>query len=445
MPDVLHQVPGTILGFLFLCLFLAAPASVSGQPIGSEVEASPGEPLRLQEALAQALQHNPELTVHSEEIRARAAEALQAGFRPNPVLSLEGENVFGSGDFSGTDAAETTVSLSQSIELGNKRSRRRELAESETTVAGSDYALAKADVLARTTENFYAVLAAQERFKLAEELATLARQVLVTVEERIDAGKSPATERVRASIQLRELEVARGKARRDLTAVRSALAASMGWEAAAFGTATGELLMLPELPNLADLEGGGIDSPSISRRVAESERRQRVVALERAGRFPDLEVGFGARYLRESEDTALILGVSIPLPVFDRNQGKVAAARSRLAQARAQQANALLQAKAVLVATWQAMAAAHEEAEVLGKEILPDARKALEAVEYGYRAGKFVILDILDAQRTLIEAQGRHLDALAAYHRAAAELNRLLGRDQLEGLQTATVSAFAKE
>jgi cobalt-zinc-cadmium efflux system outer membrane protein len=248
MPDVFRQAPGSILGVLLLFLSFAAPAPVSGQPKANEAESKTGAPLALTEALAQALLHNPELTVHSEEILAREAEELQSGFLPNPVLSIEAENVFGSGDFSGADAAETTVSLSQSIELGDKRARRRELAGAETAVAGNDYALAKVDVLAKTEEGFIAVLAAQERLKLAEELATLAEKVLVTVEERIAAGKAPTTESVKARIQLRELEVVREKARRDLTAARISLASRMGLETADFGPAFGKLSRLPALP-----------------------------------------------------------------------------------------------------------------------------------------------------------------------------------------------------
>jgi cobalt-zinc-cadmium efflux system outer membrane protein len=413
--------------------------------MASELKSDPEVPLRLQQALAQALQHNPELAAYSEEIRAREAEALQAGFRPNPLLSFEAENVFGSGDFSGTDAAETTVSLSQAIELGNKRSRRRELAEAETTLAQSDYAVAKADIFAKTADSFIAVLAAQERLQLAAELATLAKQVLGTVEERIAAGKAAATESVRARMQWRELEVTREKARRDLAAARRTLAAHMGFAAADFGTAAGDLSRMADPPELTDLERLITDGPSISRRAADTERRRRAVALESARRFPDLEVGLGVRNLRESDDNALVLGVAIPLPVFNRNQGAVAAAGNRLDQARAEERNALLQTKATLNATWQEMATAREEAEVLGKEILPAARQTLETAEYGYRAGKFGILDVLDAQRTLVEAQGRHLDALATFHRASNELNRLLGRELPESSNPATVSAAAKE
>jgi outer membrane protein, heavy metal efflux system len=445
MPAVLRQAPGIVSWCLFMGVFLALFTPAPAQAKAPELMFPSVAPLTLPEAHAQALQYHPDLSAYAEEIRAREAEAVQAGLRPNPVLSLEAENVLGSGEFTGTDAAETTISLSQPIELGNKRIRRRELAEAEIAVAGSDFAQTRADVLAKTTESFITVLAAQERLKLADEMSALAGQILVTVEERIEAGKAPATERLRANIQRREQEVARDRAQRSLSAARSALAARMGLETAAFGPVSGALSPLPDLPLLRDLEAAIADSPSVSRWVSETERRRRALALKRAEKIPDVEVSLGARHLRENDDTALVLGVSIPLPVFNRNQGGIAAARSRHSQTRAQERGELLQAKAVLAATWQDFAAAREEAEALDNEIIPDARKTLEAVEYGYRAGKFAILDILDAQRTLIELQGRHLDALAAGHRAAAELNRLLGPDLPKSGTPVSVTVSSRE
>jgi cobalt-zinc-cadmium efflux system outer membrane protein len=170
-------------------------------------------------------------------------------------------------------------------------------------------------------------------------------------------------------------------------------------------------------------------SPVLATRLAEIEQRRRSVELERARRIPDLEVELGARRLSESEDTALVLGLSIPIPLFDRNQGAIAAAQSRLAKARAEERSTLLEAKAALAAAWQEMRGAHGEAEALRSEILPAAGEAFAAAEYGYQAGKFGILDVLDAQRTLVETRGRYLDALASFHRAGAELERLLGRE----------------
>jgi cobalt-zinc-cadmium efflux system outer membrane protein len=416
-----------MLGMAAIGIVFAVPVARAEKP--AEPSTVSASPLTLADALARTLRDNPGLSSYSEEISAREAEALQAAVRPNPILSLEAENVFGSGEFSGTDAAETTLSLSQTLELGGKRVRRQALAASETVVAGREYDLARADILARTTERFIAVLAAQERLRLADELLAVAGRSLAIVEERIFAGKAPATERVRARILVAELRAERGKIDHLLAAARQGLAAQMGQEAADFPAVAGNLDRLPRLPELEDLERTLKQSPALAGRLAQIEQRRRAVEQERARRIPDVEVGIGARRLSESEDTALVLGLSVPIPLFDRNRGAITAAQIRLSQARSQERSALLEAKAALAAAWQEMSGAHGEAEALRGEILPAAKEALEAAEYGYQAGKFGILDVLDAQRTQVETRGRYLDALVSFHRATTEMERLLGRE----------------
>ncbi len=404
-----------------LAVIASTPAVAQDPPTAPEAS-----PLTLDRAHALALEHNPELFAFSAEIQARAGETLQAGLRPNPNLELEVENIAGSGEFSGTDAAETTLMLSQAIELGGKRDHRRRAAAAATELARGEQAIARAEVRARTTQRFVAVLAAQERLRLAKELAALARQALATVEERIEAGKAPATEKIRSRILVAELVLAQNQTAHELVAARQRLAAQLGLDGSV-GAVSGDLGRLPHLPAVTELEEILARSPQAARWAAATAARDEQLALERAQAIPDLEVGVGARYFNDSEESALVVGVSIPLPVFDRNQGAVAAARSRLAKSRAESRQADLQARAALAGAWQEMSAAREEAEALRDDIVPAAEEAFAAAEYGYRAGKFSLLDVLDAQKTLIEARQSHLTALARFHQAVAALEGLLG------------------
>ena len=121
------------------------------------------------------------------------------------------------------------------------------------------------------------------------------------------------------------------------------------------------------------------------------------------------------------------MSVSLPLPVFDRNQGGFLEARYRLAKAGEEQRDAEVQARAALAEAYAALAGAFTEATRLKNEVLPGAQSAFDAVSEGYRQGKFGFLDVLDAQRTLFEARGQYIEALVAYHKAVAEAERLLG------------------
>ena len=394
------------------------------QPLLGQV---PAGDLSLRQALALALLHNPDLAASSWEVRAREAEALQAGLLPNPELGLEMENLAGSGGFAGTDAAETTVTLSQLVELGAKRTRRQAAAALEAKLAGWDFEAKRLDVLTATATSFVAALAAQERFAQAEELTRLAESFFRTVSERVAAGKVSPMERTRAQVPLAEAHVALDRARLTLAAARRELAGHWAAGTATFGRLVGSLERIDPVPPEALLTALLDQNPDVARWNTEQGQRQARLGLERANAIPDLTLFVGGRNLQETGDNALVAGLSIPLPLFNRNQGGIAAARAARSKARAAGRAAYSQAIASLAAGYRDLSAAFSEAKTLQTQILPAAEQSFEAADLGYREGKFGFLEVLDAQRTLFEVRGQHIEALAAYHRARAGLERLIG------------------
>ena len=140
-----------------------------------------------------------------------------------------------------------------------------------------------------------------------------------------------------------------------------------------------------------------------------------------------MTISLGVRNDQASDDTAFVGGFSIPLPISDRNQGEIAAARAALRQASYQRLAARNKALATLAMLYQGLEAADVEVQTLKKQILPAAMQAFEAVDLGYRAGKFGFLEVLDAQRTLFQVRGQYIDALSNYHKARVEVERLIG------------------
>lgn len=437
-------------GAVFALLCLIIPAR---QGLAAEATAAPfltanssaaifaEEQLTLRAVLDRALLFSPELTAYDEESRARAAELSQSSRLLNPELNVEVANVAGSGAYNGFDTAETTVLLSQQLELGNKRLLRREVAEVEHHRSRHDLASARIDVQARIARQFWAVMGAQEHLKLADEQIDLASRTLETVVEKIAAGKAAAVEKHRFQSALAETRLVKEKAALTLATARRTLADSLGLEAKAMARVIGNLTDLPPLPAYNEIETQTGQSPETIRRQLESEAKRRALALERAHRLVDPTIGLGLRNFKDSADNALVFAITLPLPLFDRNQGNVQAASSRLAAAQAQEANGLLQSRAVLAESWQALAASSVEARALRDQIIPSAQQAFEAAGYGYQSGKFAVLEMLDAQRTLIEARERYLDVLTAAQLAAVELDRLLGRAPI----STTIDQFAKE
>jgi cobalt-zinc-cadmium efflux system outer membrane protein len=386
-----------------------------------------GSVLTLEEALQRTCSNGPALTVATEELRAVEAEAVLAGRLPNPELTVSLENVAGEGGYSGTDAAELTVAFSQPIELGGKRQLRREAAELGRQLAANGRQLARAGVLATTRQRFVAVLAAQERLALAKEQAELTAKSLAAAEERIKAGKAPAIDRMRLQGQAGLAGLAVTQAERTLITARQALAASWGDAQPDFDRVAGDLGSLPAVPAPDDVDAALEQTAEAANRRIATELRGRELAQAKASRLPDPSLTVGWRHFRESDETAWLFGLSVPLPLFSPGQDAVIAASSRYNSAKAREAGERHQARATLRSAWQVLADARAEAEVLSSQVVPAAVAGFAAAEFGYRAGKFGLLELLDAQRTLFETRQQQLTARTDCHLAAIELQRLQG------------------
>jgi outer membrane protein, heavy metal efflux system len=383
--------------------------------------------LTLLQAQTLAVQHHPKLAAFGWEVRAGEARTLQAGLSPNPEIEIEVENFAGSGELQGFQGAEITIHLSQLIELAGKRGKRVRVAALERDLTAWDYEATRLDVLTQVTQAFVEVLSIQERLALSAELVRLAEQVRSTVAERVKAGKVSPVEETKASVELSTSRIALERAQRDLEAARKRLVAAWGGSMPVFARAVGALEAIPAIPPAEQLTERLVQNPEMARWATEMAQRRAAVELAKARRIPDPTIGGGFRHAGETGDNALVMSVSMPLPVFDRNQGGFLEARYQLAKAEEERRAAEIQGRVALAEAYAALSSAFVEATTLKNEVLPGAQRTFDAASEGYRQGKFGFLDVLDAQRTLFEARGQYLEALAAYHRAVAEVERLIG------------------
>jgi cobalt-zinc-cadmium efflux system outer membrane protein len=205
------------------------------------------------------------------------------------------------------------------------------------------------------------------------------------------------------------------------------LAVLWGSDSPKFKSVSGKLEELVPLPSEKELTNRIFDNPDIARFPVEKEHRNARVELEKARRTPDLTVGGGIRSFNETNDSAFVMGVSIPIPVFNRNQGEIAAAEYDLLKVREERRGVELRVKAELAESYMSLSASFVESSLLKNRVLPAAQKAFEATQEGYLQGKFGFLDVLDSQRTLFEVRGQYINALASNHKAVADVERLIG------------------
>ncbi|MFC1497719.1 TolC family protein [Verrucomicrobiota bacterium] len=382
--------------------------------------------ITLRDALTLALMKNPELAAFSHNMRAAEARILQARLLPNPEIAVEVAEFDRGGE--GFDAAESSVVLGQMIELGRKRHRRVCVAEAESELAGWDYESKRLDVLTKTARQFTEVIAAQQHRELANSAVALAEQTSRAVSERVDAGKEPPVQATKGIAELEMVRLDALQAENRLLIARKKLAAMWGAEQPHFQNVVGEFdNVIDALPSMKMLRLRLSSNPDLARGNAELKLRRAALASEKAARLPDLTATAGVQQFEEDGSEALAFGIGFPLPLFDRNQGNIAAAKHELAKARAEQKAVETGLATELAETHARLESARKRVLTLRSKIVPAMEEAFDAAGKGYAQGKFGFLDVLDAQRGLFDAKGNLLNALLDYHIALSDIQKITG------------------
>ena len=398
-----------------------APGGASSVAVASSKQAS--QPLTLGAALQAAIDNSPTLSAARREIDAAQGALTQAGVYQNPSLDLEVEDLR-------SGMRSTTVTLSQPLELGGKRSARVAAAERALEAIRVKSEATEAQLKADVTAAFLSALLSQERVRLAQESLNIARSGSQAASKRVQAGKVSPLEETRskvaeANVRL-ELVQAQGELAAQLQELRALLAGGVPFEAL-----DGNALLLPTLPPIDVLQARVENSPTMRQARLETSRLSALADLEQAKRKPDIAVSLGMQRSQQDGRSTAIVGVSIPLPVFDTNRGNIIQSL-RLRDKSEDDARALeLRLRADLAIARQRMEIASQEVAAVSAEILPSAQLAFDAAAQGFELGKFEYLDVLDAQRTLLQARSQYLRSLGESHRAAADVARLLGNNTL--------------
>jgi len=422
-----------------LAVLMMANAGRAQETTTSSTAFSSTGPLTLAGVLARAAENNPALAAQSYGERAAEALIEQAGLRPNPTLDVTAENFLGTGNVQGVRSLETTVQASQTFERGGKRDRRVALASRERETAAKEFAVRRAEVLAASAVAYVETLAAQERLALAEEPLTLARETLAVVDARVKEGAASPAESARARASLASAQGEFARAQAALSSARASLAAMWGGRAEEVGMLSGKIFVPETLPGEEVFLAQIARHPRFEFQQAVIEGRRASLELEKAQAAQDVTVGGGVRFLREGTDAAFVAGVSIPLPVRNKNQGNIRAARETLSGAEQSMRAVEAELRANVTAAWQELAAAHTTAQTLRRDALPATEEAYAVVRRAYEEGQLPLIDVLDAQRALVSLRREILDAESAY---AVALTRVEGlTNPAFTLTTALVSA----
>lgn len=405
--------------FLFF-LLLSTPVWSAYETNQQNVENQSLKELSLSDSLDLALKSNPDIAVAIREREATDGIKVQAATRPNPYVSTSIQDTRNA-------TRQTTLQLNQEIELGGKRAARIEAADAFYSRSDAELATKQAEIHANVVAAFYEVLVAQERVALAKSSVEIGELALDAASKRVKAGKSSPVEQTKSSVAAATAKIELVQATTQLSNSRKRLSALWADNTPGFDRVTGDVTNIPAVNTLENLAPLIDSAPTIKLAKFEISAREAITEIERSKAIPNITISLGMVDNREIGLNQALLGLSIPIPVFDRNQGNVQEAISRKYKAEDELIALRNKIQTNLTTQYENLSAARQASLSLQNDILPNAQSAFDAANRGFSLGKFNFLDVLDAQRTLYQAKSQYINALLEAHQAIAEIERILG------------------
>ncbi len=376
-----------------------------------------------EQAIAHALSHNPTLQSQRAELRALEAEVTQAGVLPNPELGFEAENFAGSGSTRDFDGAEITTGLSQRIETGGKRANRTRVARLDAEILRAEIASTEREIAIAADRAFSNLLEFQKIRELNVRNLARAKENLTTLDALLEAGESNRIDVNKAKLAVSEARELIAEARSEESAAAAEL--SLTWGSGAADVSASGSLSSSDSFTPGDVAAAIDNHPATRAATLRVSRAQAVYELEKSRRISDVEVGGGIRALRDADETAAVVGVSVPLPFFDRNEGNIAAAESRLERANAESRSSESALRSRISRLTAELRAARSRVNEFDSQTIAAANQALADTREAYAAGKASLLEVLDARETLFRIEGSLTNAQADLLRAQNTLKIL--------------------
>jgi cobalt-zinc-cadmium efflux system outer membrane protein len=400
--------------FIAVCLLFAVSASAEDE-------------FTLTRVLRLAERDDERLAALRADLAAARARAGQEALPLNPQLRVEMENFAGSGSFSGTSSLETTVLLDVPLELAGQRSGRAKVAEAAVSLAEAEYELKRRELLRDVEAAFFGVLAAQAKGILAAERLRRARERHESILAARGTGRRGGVDARQADVVLATLATDLALAESELRTSRAVLAGSWAaGERVAIGEVIGDLdaLEVPStLPVLLGKERSSIQARSWTARVRLMQESE---ARAHADGIPTPTLGLGYRRFEQHEGDAMVAGLSLPLPLFNRNQGEIEAARLEVEEAKRRERASAFTWRASLREVHGRLLEKFGEATSLRDSVLPEAREALRVMEEGDERGVADYAALQHADSVLYALETRYIDSLRQYHGARIDLEALL-------------------
>ena len=408
-------------------------AQIMSQKIDCSTENMPifntyGHTLNFPEAWQKAMNSSPSIQSTAADVFMRDAEKQQVGLLPNPEFTVEVDDLDSQWrNNRNNNPVYITYGLSQLIETGGKRCARVTLADAVQVISIWDHELALRDLRHKVLSAFIDACAAQHKLALSFEHEKMAKEVLETVSGKVKAGKIGSIHETKARVAYSSAKLALTKATRAFITAKKQLNVYLGCDDVQFDCVDFAFYTLEAPASCEALEGHLCCHPSLLKKENEINAAYLNEDLQVRQATPDVTVEGGLSHTHSFNNVEFYFDVSIPLPIFDRNQGNITRAYYQRLQIENQRDQVYLDLASELDIAYQDMVNAYDDVLVYKEQVLKEAVQAFKEINEVFKQGKEDYLEVLDTQRSVFEAQEKYVDILQEYHKKKADVEHIIG------------------
>jgi cobalt-zinc-cadmium efflux system outer membrane protein len=371
--------------------------------------------LRLDNLEQMALANNPVMAQSQANLRVAAGRTRQAGLFPNPTVGYYGDEI--RGGFTG--GGKQGGFVSQTIVLGGKLRAAHRVAELQANEVETVGQIQRLRILNTVRTLFYRALAAQRMVEVRQNLAKLAGDAARTSHQRGNIGQADRPDILQAEVEQQQAIVSASIAQQNLQASWRVLAAVIGNPGLPFDRLDGDLEAVPDLNYEEWVAATLRESPEVRMAQQAIERAEASLIQAKKAPIPDLQVtGTLVQSNEPLDNPRRITGVQggaqvgVQIPIFNRNQGNVAAAKGEIESARQELARVKLQLQRDLANVFRDYDAARVTIQQYKEEMLPRAEQAYKLYQANYQSMAAAYAQVLISQRTLFQLEADYIQAL---------------------------------
>lgn len=394
----------------------------------THINAVKNKRITLSQTVTDAIKFSPKIQSIQSEIKALGGIVKQTQYQHNPEIAFNINNIAGHGLYQGVNTSEYDMLISQTIERGNKHEARIYAAMAAVDTTKIDILTYRQDIKYATELLYLDAVIATENLRQASSQENMAQQTLSFITKRVAMAADHETQRSKADFLYQQAIINHKIAERKLIQAKQKIAMICGYQNTGFDVFEDSFLNFGKLPKPTEYNENTDNLPNIpdlQKFDFIKKEKQALLALEKANAVLDPKVTAGVRHFEASSDQAFIVGVSMPIAIYDTNQGNINRAYAEIEQVEHDRKQAELTTKQILIDAYQELEIVYIQLNDIKTKLIPQAQRSFDLAKIAYKNDIISYIEVLDAQNTLFETKQNYIQLLQQYHTAKIKISRL--------------------